>query len=287
MGEETKESGAATAASTADTESVKWEDLNSAVPGIDDHGDDEGDDEESSSDSSEESDEGSSDDSSSDEGDTPVDAASTADAVAEGTENEEGAAPVTEPVAEEAHELTPEQIAKRQSDYQEWLEEQRKGLETVYKLDDETAEQLQTEPELVLPKLLANMHLNLQRSLLEGMQQLVPQMLEKTQKVSARERQAVDTFYGAYPELRPHHDKVLEIGKTYRQLNPKATPQEATKAIGLLTAQMLGVELKGGNSAGQKKAAPYVPVRPAGKGAAVPSSGKKSGENIFADLLDD
>jgi len=286
MSGENEESGAP-AASTADTESVKWEDLNSTVPGIDDHGDDEGDEEESSSDASEGSDEAPSDGASDDEGDTPVDAASTADAVAGGTENEEGAAPVTESVAEEVQELTPEQIAKRQSDYQEWLNEQRKGLETVYKLDDETAEQLQTEPELVLPKLLANMHLNLQRSLLEGMQQIVPQMLEKTQKVSARERQAVDTFYGAYPELKPHHDKVLEIGKTYRQLNPKATPQEATKAIGLLAAQMLGVELKGGKSAGQKKATPHTPVRPAGKGGALPASGKKSGDNIFADLLDD
>jgi len=56
MSGENEESGAP-AASTADTESVKWEDLNSTVPGIDDHGDDEGDEEESSSDASEGSDE--------------------------------------------------------------------------------------------------------------------------------------------------------------------------------------------------------------------------------------
>lgn len=285
MGVKNEEGAAPEAADTAGQESVQWEDLNSAVPGLDDEDAGEDDDEESSSESDGE---GGDTDSAGDtdgEGEDPATATSGGEEGAtdgEGTDGE--AAPVvTEGTQEQAQELSPEQIAQRQADYDKWLGEQQVALEGMYAVDAELAEQLQTEPELVLPKLMAKLHLNVQRSLVDGMQQLLPRMVTQTQQATARETQTVNAFYEQFPELKPHHAKVLEIGKTYRQLNPKATPKEAMKAIGLLAAQMLEVDLKG--KAKGKPSVPHKPTRPGG--AAPKAAPKKNSGNVFADLLDD
>jgi hypothetical protein len=262
----------ATTAETADegTGSVNWEDMNETIPGGDDSEKVEAPEPDEETPPAAETGE-----------ETP--AKEETKAPEQKPSEEPPPAPQT-PVEPEQKQETPEELAKRQEDYRQWLDKERTTLTELYKLSEEDAEKVQTEPELVLPKLLANMHLNLQRTLLEGMQQVLPQVMGQTSAVQAREAEAKKVFYGEWPELAQHHAKVVEIGKMYRQLNPKATPDEAIQAIGLMAMQTLKIKQKEQKSTSRE--APTKPAMPGSSGSRKAAVSAKT-DNIFDDLLDD
>lgn len=287
--ENSNEASTASTASGSSESDVNWTDLNDSVPGGDDL-DSDSYDEGAPTSSDEGSAEGGASDDQADSGaeGTPAKTDASTDNATSGTSQQEETAPVEIPVLEQQAQLTPEQIAAQQAEYTKWLGEQEKILEGMYALDEETSEQIQTEPELVLPKLMASMHMKMQQQLFAGLQAVLPHMLEQVNAGSVVEQKAQTTFYGEFPELKAHHDKVLEVGRLYRTLNPKATPEQAVKAIGLLTAQTLGIELKGGvQSASPAKPAVTAPARPIRPGSAGAKPAVKQADNPFADLLDD
>lgn len=114
-------------------------------------------------------------------------------------------------------------------------------LTAYYAMDAQTAERLQTEPELVLPQLAARVHLEVLDAVLAQLPHRVNAMIQQRQTAQTRETEAEDSFFGAFPDLREHKDAVLRVGQMYRAANPKATKDEAVKAIGEFVRQSLGL----------------------------------------------
>jgi len=167
------------------------------------------------------------------------------------------AEPVAQPTA-------PVDIAALRKDYET-------QLVSHYGMDAETAQRLQTEPELVLPQLAARVHLEVLDAVMAQLPQRMTSMLTQFNESTARETEAEGTFFGAYPDLKGHKDAVIRVGQMYRAANPKATKEQAVKAIGDFVRQSLGLLAPVASTvAPTAPVNPFTPAGGAGGGAAVP-----------------
>lgn len=186
------------------------------------------------------------------------------------------AAPVQTPISTE-----PFDIGK-------WEAEQRVSLGKMYVLSEKDAEDLQTQPELVLPRLAANLHLEITRSVMTAVQGMMPNMIQNLNQSSLAETQARDAFYGANADLKGHEAQVMQVAQMFRAANPTATRELAIKTIGEMTRMSLGLppllSTVPTEAAPQAVASakPFSPAR-GGGGAAIPVSTP----NMWSDLAKD
>lgn len=146
-------------------------------------------------------------------------------------------APVTQP-------STPAGESSPGPSYQEW----RAGKVTelaadTYSINEEDAAKLLTEPETVLPRLAAQMHMEVMESAMRAMQVMMPQMLQGLQHSQQRETEARTFFVDKNPDLADPRlqPAIFEMGKVYRKLNPTVPAEEAVIAIGNLVRASLGI----------------------------------------------
>lgn len=125
-------------------------------------------------------------------------------------------------------------------------------LEKMYSFDDDTAVRLQTEPEKVLPTLAARLHMDVMRTVMAQVQGILPQTIAQQTTHAKRVAEAENMFFSKWPDLKSHADKVLQIGAMYRQVNPKASAEDAIAQIGQMTYAALGMALPQGQSQQQQ-----------------------------------
>lgn len=177
--------------------------------------------------------------------------------------------------------------------YQDWRTEQVSKLEQVYALSEDSAQAMLTEPETVLPKMAAQMHMHVVESVFNAVMQALPQVVQATQAQQTVESKAEELFFGANPDLRDPKFKepIQKLGMMYRSMNKTAPPEEAVRAIGNLVRAAMGMQTPGATPPAaqapaavvQSAPAPFAPVR--GGGSAVTPS--KATDNIFATLADE
>lgn len=114
-------------------------------------------------------------------------------------------------------------------------EQEMTRLQGYYALSDEDARLAVVQPEAVLPKLAASLHLNIVDSVVQAVLSRVPEIARASQE---RERAVAGNetkFYNAWPGLnKPEYkDTVFRAVAAYRQLNPQATMEEVIRAAGL------------------------------------------------------
>lgn len=195
--------------------------------------------------------------------------------------------------------LTPEQQAARDKkiveDFAEWEQAQITRLSQEYAFSEEEASRLQTEPELVLPQMAAKLHMQVMKNAVEAFEKMLPRMVQPVLQSQKTEAAAMEFFYGMNPDLKGHHKEVMIAGKMFRQMNPKATKEEAAEKIGAIVRSTLGLKpVEGGGAPAQAPAPSPAPAskthKPAGAGGGsgtkpTPAS-KKDGENLWEDLID-
>lgn len=209
--------------------------------------------------------------------------------VLEGTQAAEvqpGTTPPTE-VIPPPPQLTPEQMAEQQRQWQEYQAQQVAQLEQYYAMGEEDALALATEPEKVLPKLAARLHMQVMQNVQAQMAQTMPNVLKTVQEATVRESKAKEEFFSAWPELRGSEAQVLQAGMLYRQMNPTASPQEAIEGIGRIVMAATGKQRVAGGgtppaATRQQPAAPFKPA--AGVGGAQHQPKQKT---AWEDLIDD
>lgn len=227
-------------------------------------------------------------------GETPVPAEPAVAATGEALKEETPATPeaqpeVAEPTTPEAEMLTPEQLAQRQADYRKWVEAEEARLVQEYAVSEEDAAALATEPETVLPKLAAKLHMQVTQNVLASVQQMLPQAVQSLQTQTSAEQQAKDAFYKEWPELAGHESDVLRIGQVYRQTNPNAKPDQAVREIGELVMKLKGLSRQ--PKAQQTDEPAPRPHRPAtgggGNGGGATKPAAKEGDVDWASFVDD
>ena len=184
----------------------------------------------------------------------------------------------TEPVAP-----APVAPTATNEEYSAWRQNRLTQLEQVYALDQEAANAMLTEPETVLPKLAAKVHMEVLENSMRAMQAMVPVMMQQIQHHAATESRAKSLFTTVNPDLAdPRYEPaIMQLGSVYRNVNQQASPEEAARAIGNLVRAALGIAAPQAHQAGQPAAAapmapvpaPFSPARGAGGGVAPASSG--------------
>lgn len=160
-------------------------------------------------------------------------------------------------------------------DYGNWRNSRLSQLEQVYALDQEAADAMLTEPELVLPKLAAKVHMEVMENSMRAMQAMVPVMMQQIQYHTEREGKAKNLFTSVNPDLAdPRYEPaIMELGAVYRNVNKTAPPEVAAQAIGNLVRAALGIvaptaAVPQPQQMAQPVVAPFSPARGAGGGNA-------------------
>lgn len=134
-----------------------------------------------------------------------------------------------------AQPLTKEQIAELRGQFEAKLAES-------YAISEEDSLALQTEPEKVLPKMAAKLHLGVLDAVMGHLQQALPGYIESYAVATMENARARNEFFSAWPELQPYEAQVLQMGQIFNAMNPKADPQTRIKRIGELTMAALGLQ---------------------------------------------
>lgn len=158
----------------------------------------------------------------------------------ESKEEEETDEPEPEEEAEETSEpLTSEQIEEARNQYIDQMAEQ-------FAVSDEEADMLRTEPEKVIPKMMARAMTQALEQSVQIMRNNLPQLVgtQLTQQSKAQEIES--KFFGKYPELKDKKAiKVAEgAAKAYRQANPDATLEEVMDSVAFMTWKRLGLPME-------------------------------------------
>ena len=172
--------------------------------------------------------------------------------------------------------MSPEEAAAVREQY-------RASLEKAYEFSEDDATALQVEPEKVLPKLAAKLHLEVLDSVMQHVLTSLPDVIKRQTESSSLESRAKGEFFSAWPELAGHDEQVLQMGKMFRQLNPTADPQTAIQKIGEMTMVALGKQ-RVAKAQVETPVAPAVPFRPAAPGrVGTPPPAKTKWEAVFDD----
>jgi len=171
-------------------------------------------------------------------------------------------------------------------------QEQFAQLTDYYKIPDDLAARLSTEPELVLPVLAAKIHQALMRTHMNMLSQELPRRIQEINTYHAAEEKSKEAFFGRWPGLKGHEKQVIQVGAMYRKMNPNATPEEAIEKIGRVVNAALGLAGDTPSSApAQPPARPQPPAaksgfRPAGTQASASAAAPPS-DNIFTAMAEE
>jgi hypothetical protein len=150
-------------------------------------------------------------------------------------------------------------------------------LQSVYALNEEDARNIVAQPETIVPRMLANLHVNVVESVVNSVMSQIPAAVNVVLERGRALREAEDEFYKAWPQLRTKSEYETVVGNAirgYRALNPKATKAEVIRAAGLQAMVSLRLplppELFTAPSEPQPPAPTFTPAAPAAHVAAPP-----------------
>lgn len=179
--------------------------------------------------------------------------------------------PVTPPVNGEAvveQAPTPEQMTEY---YQNWRTQTEDVLaKTHYKITQEVMDELDTQPDIALPKLMAKVYLDAVTATMAQVNanfpRLVNEVLQRNKVGDEREQQ----FFEAWPDLKGEAPTVLRIAGAYRQMNPNATTDDFIREVGAQAMVTLRKPIPG--MANGNGAPPIIPAKAFKPAAATPPS---------------
>lgn len=132
---------------------------------------------------------------------------------------------------------TPEQEAQVLGQLQDALSKQ-------YVLSEEQADLLVTDPNKVVPQLLAQMHMNVLSHALRMVQESLPQQFTQHTERALAEQKLNDQFSAAFPDLslsdKEVNQAVTQAVALVKTQMPKATMEEKIQRVGALTRVLLG-----------------------------------------------
>ena len=183
-------------------------------------------------------------------------------------------------------------------------------LATEYALSEEDKNALISEPDTVLPRLAARMHVRMQVSTAQQIAQILPSMIAQAMQQQGKVQSLENSFFGQYPELNKpeYRQTVAESLTMIRSVNPNATRDEVMRDGAALAAVRLKTRL--GQGTQQQPVAPApatpqtmplaAPIQPTAPQPTAPFTPAQSGgasepvvptdpnqNNIFAILAED
>jgi hypothetical protein len=161
---------------------------------------------------------------------------------------------------------------------------------------EEEQEQLRLDPAPVLsaklPGIVGRLYVDVYEAIMYATFNQLPKIISGIQHVETTSREKMSRFYEAYPDLnKPEYaQKLADIGKFYRGMNPKATEDEAIKGVGDTAMAFFGLQRAPAPVEAQPAATPApkpkMPAVPAGARTGAGQITAPQADNPIVDLLD-
>ena len=146
----------------------------------------------------------------------------------------------------QAQEITTEEVPAARTPEQEAqvLGQLQDALSKQYVLSEEQADLLVTDPNKVVPQLLAQMHMNVLSHALRMVQESLPQQFTQHTERALAEQKLNDQFSTEFPDLslsdKEVNQAVTQAVALVKTQMPKATMEEKIQRVGALTRALLG-----------------------------------------------
>lgn len=153
--------------------------------------------------------------------------------VAAPTEQPAETKPVVDPVVAPVVAEAPKEPTAEEQEAQ--LAVFRGALEQQYALTDEDAEAVLTDPKTTLPRLMANVHMQMMSQFAQMLQVVVPQILDVTTKQSQTKQSINDQFAKRWPDIAADEagkDLVVTAIRTVKAAHPTATLDVVIEKVG-------------------------------------------------------
>jgi len=127
------------------------------------------------------------------------------------------------------------------------MSQQRDGLIThwannFFQMSQEEVDALATNPETVLPQLLAKGLYYALSSIPAQIKHFVPNLVNSTVENTAKYERSANEFYDSWPGLRGHETATVRAIQMLVAQNPQITRADAIRMSGNIVCQMLGVD---------------------------------------------
>lgn len=163
----------------------------------------------------------------------------------------EDVAPKVEPVVEASVEADP--VVAPTAEQEKQIAEQRtkflSELEGGYQISKDDADMLLTEPEKVLPRLMANATMQILEQaaqMIQSQLQSLPEIIKQTQSVQAKETEVMGLVQKQYPALLESDEgkkALIDAAKLIRDKYPTESVEKRLERSGKLAYAILGLEL--------------------------------------------
>lgn len=196
--------------------------------------------------------------------------------------------PLQQPAPAQQQEPQPEaEVSPTPTDlnatYKQVFDSGVEALEKVYALDEKTADALDEEPSKFLPKFAAQVHMQAMLGAMTQMANMFPQLMQMNSENLQVEQEAENSFFDQYPGLKDHKPVVTQVARAYRQMNPKATKEQAIQEIAAMSMVAAKVPIPGTQP--EQPAVTTPPVTPTsaqgGPGAIAPAQKTTIWEEII------
>lgn len=118
-------------------------------------------------------------------------------------------------------------------------------LASQFQLSEAETQALENDTYAALPKVMAKVAVKIQQQFFRNLAQIVPAMLDQHTRVSTRNKENEDAFFGAWPGLnrKDHGEAIKRIAQVYRAQNPQATREQMFQDVGLMVSMQYKVPL--------------------------------------------
>lgn len=184
--------------------------------------------------------------------------------------------------------LTPEEYSRQRAEWRANAEAQL--AEGYFKLPQDLADELDTNPSAVVPKLMSRVYIDAIEGATHAIMSHLPAVIQNVSQAGDLSSRYERQFFEMWPQLKQgdaeHEQTVRSHAMLYRQQHPSAKPEEIMKHAG--AAAVLALRLPVGAPAGNG-AQPTPPAhRPMGSGAPGGTPGlQQRSSNPFEQLDED
>lgn len=167
--------------------------------------------------------------------------------------------------------------------YQNFFNQSVGALEQVYQFAPEVAEELDTTPSKVLPKLAATLHMQVLTAAVTQVANMFPSLMEMHMDRTSHVKATEERFFTEYPALREHSPMVQRIAQAYRAINPNATYEQIAPEV----AAMAMVQARIPAPTPQADPVLTKPVTPTSQRGAPPAPSQTQQKSVWDELITD
>lgn len=160
----------------------------------------------------------------------------------------------------------------------------------LYQLSAEDAEAFATDPGSVLPKLAANLHMNVLQAAVKQISAMVPHLISQHGTLTREHDQNMGKFYARWPDIKmdQHGGVVNRAAQMYRAMNPQTTLDQMIEDIGPMVLMMAKIAPSAARPGQQQQQPQGVPgVRPPPASPFVPAMSSPAAPHAQSNGQDD